>query len=204
MPNEREDQVRKAQTMICTIVVSITRAELQKHGACAAADLSGADLSGANLYGADLSGADLSGADLSGANLSEANLSGADLSGANLRGANLREANLYGADLSGADLSGAYLSGADLRGALGGPLDFDEEPRLAILARRAPGNVGEMAHAAARRCIADLPEEEDESPQVESEADRALRTLDTIAASGGNYAKDLANVAAILRKALAK
>jgi hypothetical protein len=69
--------------------------------------------------------------------------------------------------------------------------------------------VGEMAHAAARRCIADLPEEEDESPQVESDADRALRTIETIAASGGTgidpgYAKDLANAADTIRKALAK
>jgi hypothetical protein len=68
--------------------------------------------------------------------------------------------------------------------------------------------VGEMAHAAARRCIADLPEEEDEAPsQVENDADRALRMIETIAASGGTdpgYAKDLANAADIIRKALAK
>jgi hypothetical protein len=71
--------------------------------------------------------------------------------------------------------------------------------------------VGQLAHAAARRCIADLPEEEAGAPpsQVESDVDRALRTIDTIAVSGGTgidpgYAKDLASAVAAIRKALTK
>jgi len=69
--------------------------------------------------------------------------------------------------------------------------------------------VGEMAHAAARRCIADLPAEDDEEESVsesDDEITRALGTLDTIAASGidPGYARDLAKAASVLRAALAR
>jgi len=53
-------------------------------------------------------------ADLRGANLDGAYLRGANLSGAYLCGAYLRGAYLSGANLSDANLRGAYLRGADL------------------------------------------------------------------------------------------
>jgi hypothetical protein len=72
------------------------------------------------------------------------------------------------------------------------------------------GCVGEMAHTAARRCIADLPDEEVDVPAGEpvtmpaEGARRLLRILDEVASSGPTgidprHAKDLAAVADELR-----
>jgi len=75
--------------------------------------------------------------------------------------------------------------------------------------------VGEMAHAAARACIADLPEEAIDEPTEPATikmprdgAARLLRLLDEVALSGPTgvdprYARDLAAVAAELRTVLA-
>ena len=130
------------------IIVRITRAELETHGACAAGlalfdalaagDAAALPVEWTPLHDVWLSVwqpgfaawlrerrliplANLRGADLGGADLRDADLGGADLGGANLSGANLRDADLGGANLSGANLRDANLGGANLGGAdLGG------------------------------------------------------------------------------------